>query len=197
MIQLYRPGSSIVHRAPAAVKLAVLAFAALCLSLYPHDALSIGIALSIACALYGIARLPVRVLLAEVWRLRWIVLILSAALIVFVSPVAAWISAGRVVALLLLASLLTLTTRMSALLEVLGGLLRPLRRLGVDPEVVAMTISLTVTMIPVVAGFADRVREAGRARGVRLGPRAVVPLLVQVLRHADEVGEALAARGIG
>lgn len=197
MIQLYRPGSSPLHRAPAGAKLAVLAVAALILSLYPHDPLSIGVSLLAVCGLYVVARLPLRVLTAELWRLRWIVLVLSVALIVFVSPAAAWISTGRVVALLLLASLLTLTTRMSALLEVLRGLLRPFRRVGVDPEAVAMTMSLTITMIPVVAGFVDRVREAGRARGVRLGPRAVVPLLVLALRHADDVGDALAARGIG
>lgn len=197
MIQLYRPGSSLLHRAPAAAKLAVLAVAALTLSLYPHDPLSIGIALLVVCCLYGVARLPMRVLVTELWRLRWIVLVLSVALVVFVSPQAAWISAGRVVALLLLASLLTLTTRMSAMLDVLRTLLHPFRRVGLDPEAVAMTISLTLTMIPVVAGFADRVREAGRARGVRLGPRAVVPLLVLALRHADDVGDALAARGIG
>lgn len=197
MIQLYRPGSSLLHRAPAAAKLAVLAVAALVLSLYPHDPLSIGIALLVVCGLYGVARLPMRVLVAELWRLRWIVMVLSVALVVFVSAQAAWVSAGRVVALLLLASLLTLTTRMSALLDVLRTLLHPFRRVGLDPEAVAMTISLTLTMIPVVAGFADRVREAGRARGVRLGPRAVVPLLVLALRHADDVGDALAARGIG
>jgi len=197
MIPLYRPGSSVFHRAPAAAKLAFFAVAALVLSLYPHDPWSIGIALLGVCGLYGVARLPMRVLAAEVWRLRWFVLVLAGALVVFVSPAAAWISTGRVVALLLLAGLLTLTTRMSALLDVLRGLLRPFRRVGVNPEAVAMTISLTITMIPVVAGFADRVREAGRARGVRLGPRAVVPLLVLALRHADDVGDALAARGIG
>lgn len=197
MIQLYRPGSSLLHRVPAGAKLGLFALAALLLSLYPHDALSIGIALIAVAGLYGLARLPLRVLAAELWRLRGIVLVLAVAMWVFVSPVAAWISTGRVVALLLLASLLTLTTRMSALLDVLRRLMHPFRRVGLDTEAVAMTISLTITMIPVVAGFADRVREAGRARGVRLGPRAVVPLLVLVLRHADDVGDALAARGIG
>lgn len=197
MIPLHRPGSSLLHRAPAGVKLGLLAVAALVLSLYPHDPLSIGIALLAVCALYGVGRLGSRVLGAELWRLRWIVLVLATALTVFVSPVAAWISTGRVVVLLLLASLLTLTTPMSALLDVLRRLLHPLRRIGVDAGAVAMTISLTLTMIPVVAGFAERVRAAGRARGVRLGPRAVVPMLVLALRHADDVGDALAARGIG
>lgn len=196
MIQLYRPGIGLLHRAPAGWKLAGLAVIALVLSLYPHDARSIAVSLIAVFALYGVAGLPLRELWAEVWRVRWIVIVLTVALTVFVSPLAAGVSTGRVVALLLLASLLTLTTRMSALLDVLRRLLHPLRRVGVDPEVVAMTISLTLTMIPVVAAFAERVRESGRARGVTLGFRAIVPVLVLALRHADDVGDALAARGI-
>jgi biotin transport system permease protein len=196
VIQLYRPGASILHRASAGAKLGLLAMIALVLSMYPHDALSIGVVLLAVASLYLVGGLGVRVLAVELWRLRGIIVVLGAALAVFVSPLAAWINTGRVVALLLLAGLLTLTTRMAALLDVLRRLLRPLRRVGIDPEAVAMTFSLTLTMIPVIAGFAARVREAGLARGVRLGPRAVVPLLVMTLRHADDVGEALTARGI-
>lgn len=197
MIALYRPGTGILHRAPAGLKLAALAVGALLLSLYPHDPLSIAVSLLIVVGLYGVSGLPFRVLLAETWRLRWIALVLAAALLVFVSPVAAWISTGRVVAVLLLAGLLTLTTRMSDLLAVLHRLLRPLHRFGADPEAMALTISLTLTTIPVIAGFAARVREAEQARDVRLGVRTVVPLLVLALKHADEVGDALAARGMG
>ncbi|MFF1541740.1 CbiQ family ECF transporter T component [Microbacterium sp. NPDC058269] len=197
VIALYRPGTGALHRAPAGFKLAVLAAGALVLSLYPHDPLSIAVSLAVVGGLYGVSGLPVRVLVTETWRLRWLILVLAAALLIFVSPVAAWISTGRVVAVLLLASLLTLTTRMSDLLDVLHRLIRPLRRVGVDPEAVALTISLTLTMIPVIAGFAARVREAEQARDVRLGIRTVVPLLVLALKHADEVGDALAARGMG
>lgn len=197
MIQLYRPGTSPLHRASVGLKLGLLAAVALLLSLVPQNAVSIGVALMGVAAMYLVAGFSPRIIGAELWRIRWLVLVLGVALAVFVSPSAAWISTGRVIALLLLASLLTLTTRMSDLLDALHRLLRPLRRLGVDAAAVSMTLSLTLTMIPVVAGFADRVRDAQRARGVRLGVRAVVPLLVLALRHADDVGDALAARGIG
>lgn len=197
MIALYHPGTGIVHRAPAALKLGLLAVGALVLSMYPHDVASIAVALLVVAGFYVVSGLGFRVLLAEMWRLRWIVIVLAAALLIFVSPQAAWISTGRVVAALLLAGLLTLTTRMSALLDVLQNLLRPLRRLGVDPAAVALTISLTLTTVPVIAGFAARVREAELARDARLGIRTVVPLLVLALRHADDVGDALAARGLG
>lgn len=196
MIQSYRPGASIVHRMSAGPKLALFAVLALVSSAYPHDGWSVTVSLVVVCTLYLVAGLPVRVLIAEIWRLRWLVLVLGTALWIFVSPLTAWISTSRVASLLLLAALLTITTRMGDLLAVLHRMLRPLRRLGVDADAVAMTISLTLTMIPVVAGFARAVREAQRARGVRPGLRTTVPLMVRTLRHADEVGDALAARGL-
>ncbi|MDQ4213330.1 energy-coupling factor transporter transmembrane protein EcfT [Microbacterium capsulatum] len=197
VIQLYRPGSSLVHRLPAGAKLAIVAVTALVVSAVPLGAVGVGAALAVVLLLYGLARLPAAVLGAEIWRLRWLVLVLAAALWIFASPLAAWISTGRVVALVLLASLLTITTRMGDLLAVLQRILEPLRRFGADPDAVALALSLTITMIPVVAGFAAEVREAQRARGVRLGVRGVVPLLVRTLRHADDVGDALSARGLG
>lgn len=196
MIGLYRPGDGLLHRTRADVKLAVFAVAALVLTLCPQDPMSIAVAVVGVLTLFPISAVPLRMALVELWRLRLILLVLAVALAVFVSPAAAWISTGRVSALLLLATLLTLTTRMSELRDVLLRLLRPLRRVGVDPEAVTMAVSLTLTMVPVVAGFAGQVRDAARARGVRLGHRAAVPLLVLTLRHADEVGDALAARGI-
>ena len=196
MIQSYRPGASIVHRMSAGPKLVLFAALALVSSAYPHDGWSVTVSLVVVCTLYLVAGLPVRVLIAEIWRLRWLVLVLGTALWIFVSPLTAWISTSRVASLLLLAALLTITTRMGDLLAFLHRMLRPLRRLGVDADAVAMTISLTLTMIPVVAGFARAVREAQRARGVRPGLRTTVPLMVRTLRHADEVGDALAARGL-
>ncbi|WP_406245383.1 energy-coupling factor transporter transmembrane component T [Microbacterium sp. M] len=196
MKTLYRPGSSPLHRAPAGLKLTGLAALVLVLALAPRTMIGIVVALGVVVVLYAVARMSMRVLAAQVWQLRWMVLVLGGLLWVFTSPQEALINTGRVVALVLLAGLLTLTTTMGDLLDVLQRMLRPLRRLGVDADAVAMTVSLTITMIPVVAGFAARVREAQQARGVRLGIRSVVPLFVLALRHADDVGDALAARGL-
>lgn len=195
MIQLHRTGSSVLHRLPAGVKLAALTVIAIVLSAVPHGVVSIAVTLLGAACLFLVAGLPLRVLGAEVWRLRWLIVILGLALWIFVSAETAWINTGRVVALILLASLLTITTRMGDLLAVLRRLLHPLRR-RLDVDAVAMTVSLTIAMIPVVAGFAGDIADAQRARGVRLGIRGVVPLLVRTLRHADDVGDALVARGL-
>ncbi|BDZ38101.1 CbiQ family ECF transporter T component [Microbacterium suwonense] len=165
MISLYRPGNGILHRMPAGVKLAALACLALLLSLLQPGVLGALIVLAAVSALYPVAALPLRALGDAWWRLRWLILVLAGALWLFTSPHNAVISTGRVVALLLLAELVTRTTRMGDLLEVFRMLLQPLRRMRVNPEAVALTLSLTIAMIPVIAGFAAQVRDAQRARG--------------------------------
>jgi len=199
MISLYRPGTGFLHRAPAGLKLALLAVVALGLSLLPVAPgviVPVLLAVAAASALYPAAGVGVRELGSAWWRLRWLILILGVALIVFSGVTAAIVSCGRLVALLLLAELFTRTTSMSALMTLITRLLRPFRRLGVDAEAVALVLSLALTMVPVVGGFVRSVREAQDARGVRLGLRTALPILVRTMRHADEVGEALAARGL-
>lgn len=197
MIRAPRSGTGLLYRVPAGAKLAGLAIAALALTLVPHGPVSIAVSLVVVLGLYPLGGVPLVTAGVELWRVRAVLVVLAIALGIFVSPAAAWVSTGRVAALLLLAALLTRTTAMSELLAVLERLLRPLRRLGVDTGAVSFAVSLTLTMVPIVEGFAHRIREAERARGVRLGVRAAVPLLVTTLRHADRVGDALAARGIG
>lgn len=196
MIAMYVPGTGILHRLPTGAKLAGLAVAALVLSLSRPGVVGTVVVLTVVSALYPAARLPWRVLGLGWWRLRWLIVVLGAAVWAFVSAEAAIESVGRIVALILLADLVTRSTRTGDLLDVLRRLMHPLRRLGVDPDAVALTVSLTIAMVPVVAVMATQVRDAQRARGIRLGPRAALPLLVLVMQHADDVGDALAARGL-
>jgi biotin transport system permease protein len=185
-----------LHRMPSLGKLGALALVALVLSFTPIGVAGSVVVLLAVSALYPVAALPASALGEGWWRLRWLILVLGGALWAFTSWQAAVVGTGRVVALLLLADLVTRTTRMGDLLDALRRVLHPLRRVGVDPEAVAMTLSLTIAMIPVIAALAGQVRDAQRARGMRLGPRAALPLLVLTMKHADDVGDALVARGI-
>jgi biotin transport system permease protein len=104
---------------------------------------------------------------------------------------------GVLAVLVLLAALVTLTTRTTDLVEAVVVASRPLRAVGVDPERVGLMIALGIRCVPVVVGLAEEVRDAQRARGLAASPRAfAVPLIVRSLRHADALGEALAARGL-
>ncbi|WP_424935679.1 MULTISPECIES: CbiQ family ECF transporter T component [Bacteria] len=196
MRPLFRPGSTVLHRIPAGVKLLVLAGIALALSFLPLGIVGSTAALIGTSVAYPATGQSWRALGCAWWRLRWLVLVLGTALLVFSSAEAAVVNTGRIVALLLLAELVTATTRLGELLEALRRLLAPTRRVGLDPDVVALTLSLTIAMIPVVGGIVGHVREAQTARGVRLGAGASVPVLSLTMRHADQVGEALVARGI-
>lgn len=196
MIALYRPGSSALHRLSPALKLLALAAIALVVTLVPHTPVSLGVLAGGVVAGYLVAGLGLRVLGRQLLPLRWIVVFMVVTQLIFLTPWAMVLNTSRVVLLVALAALVTLTTRTEDLLATVERALRPLRRLGVDAERVALTLSLTLSMVPVIADFARQIREAQHARGVRLGLRGVVPLLVVSLRHADDLADAMTARGI-
>jgi biotin transport system permease protein len=144
-----------------------------------------------------VAELPLPELLDQVRPLRWVVVLL----VPFQWWTAGWRAAvvviGTMVALVAAAGLVTLTTRMTALLDLLEVLLRPLRRVGVQPERVSLLLALTIRAVPVLVGTLSDVRDARRARGLERSPRALlVPVVLRTMRHADRLGEALAARGV-
>lgn len=193
---LYIPGTSPLHRLPAGVKLGTLVVVGAA-SVLLRSPLLIAVAAGVALLLYVIAGFPLRLAWRQVRPLRWILLFILA----FQWWVRGWESAVEVVGvialLVLLAALVTLTTRTIDLVAVVVATCRPLRGIGVDPERVGLLIALGIRAVPVISGFATEVRDAQRARGLGSSPRAfAAPLIVKSLRHADNVGEALAARGL-
>jgi biotin transport system permease protein len=195
-IGLFVPGTSVVHRAPAGVKLSVLVAVGVA-SVWLDTLVGVGALWLALAAAYAVARLPLRLVLAQ---LKPVVLLLGAVA-VFQVLVAGWeravVIVGLVGALVLLAGLVTLTTRTQDLLDVVVRVLGPLRRVGVDPERVGLLLALAIRSVPVVLGLAEEVRDAQRARGTRLSARAfAAPMIIRALHHADELGEALVARGV-
>jgi biotin transport system permease protein len=102
-----------------------------------------------------------------------------------------------VVLILVLAALFTMTTRIPDLLDAAERAASPLRRVGIRPESVALLLGLSITSIPVIAGLAATVRDAQRARGISAHRVTfAVPLLIMSLKHADDLADAVNARGI-
>jgi biotin transport system permease protein len=101
----------------------------------------------------------------------------------------------RLAALILLAALVTLTTRTGDMVMALERALRPLARLGIDPDRISLAISLALRFIPVLGERLAQIREAQRARSLDRNLLALaVPLLVHCLRTADAVADAIEAR---
>jgi biotin transport system permease protein len=196
VIGLSRPGTSPLHRAPPGLKLLLLAAGALVLVAL-RSPVAVGVACLVVLVGYLLAGLGPREPVHQVWPLRWVVLLLVPFQWWTDGWQAAVVVVGTLLALVAAAGLVTLTTRMTALLDLLERLLRPLRRFGLQPERVSLLLALTIRAVPVLVDTLSDVRDARRARGLERSPKALlVPVLLRTMRHADRLGEALVARGV-
>jgi biotin transport system permease protein len=183
-------------RVPAGIKLLMLADAAVATLVLVRTVLHVIVATGILLLLWLASRVGLAALARQLWALRWMVLLLVATQLLFVSPSVAAVTTTRVVVVLLLAGLLSLTTRVSELLAAFQSFLRPLRVIGLDGDRVALVLALTITTVPLLGRLATTIREGRAARGARTGVLGYgVPLLVLALQHADELGDAIDARG--
>jgi biotin transport system permease protein len=202
MLTLYRPGNGLLHRMPAGPKTLLLLVVVLGVSVLPSTWWAAAVAGAAAILAYagaglGDRMLGMRELARQVFAIRWIVVITLAGQLIFLGPEPAVANTTRVTAAIVLAALLVLTTRVTALLDALERGLSPLKRLRLDPQRMALLLTVTLSTVPILARLAREVRDAQRARGGRAHLRLfAVPFLVVALKHADELGDALTARGV-
>jgi biotin transport system permease protein len=193
---LYLPGTSPVHRMRAGAKL-MLMIAAGAGSVFLDHPWQVAVALAAVLAGYLVAGLTLGTAWRQVRPLVWILGFVAVFHVVLSGWEEAVVFLGVIVSLVLLAALVTLTTRTTDMVDAVVGGLRPFRRVGVNPERVGLLLALGIRSVPVVVGLAEEVRDAQRARGLTASPRAfAVPLIVRSLRHADALGDALVARGV-
>lgn len=193
---LYSPGTSPLHRLAAGPKLVALLIAGAGSVLLDRP-WQVALAVLVVLGLYPVAGLSLGTALRQVRPLVWVVGVVAVFHVVVSGWERAVVFTGVIGSLVLLAALVTLTTRTSDMVDAVVTGLGPLRRFGADPERVGLLMALGVRAVPVVVGLAQEVRDAQRARGLGASPRAfAVPLIVRSLRHADALGDALVARGV-
>ena len=116
--------------------------------------------------------------------------------------------AVRIVLLVTASLVVTYTTTSTALTDALADFLRPLRRLRVPVDDIAMVFSLALRFIPVTAEEFGRVHDAQQARGasfsegglwerLRAWQTVLIPLFVGLFRRADALAVAMDARCYG
>lgn len=195
MIGLYLPGTSALHRAPAGVKLLALAAAVAGASMLT-EVWQLGVALLAVLCLYRAARIPWPTAAAQLRPFLWVLAVVLGVQLLFSGWVHALLAAGGLIVGVGLASLLTLTTTVSSILDVCQRVLRPLQRFGVDPDRVGLLLALTVRCLPLAAEIVHSVTTAQKARGTQTSVFALAaPTVVRALRTADALGESLIARG--
>jgi biotin transport system permease protein len=181
-------------------KLLILIAMIAALSMVATNPAAVLAALAATTAIYKIA-FPadgVTTLAKQIWSLKWLILVIVIPQVIFG---AAWLpvttNALRLTIAIALATLFTLTTASEAMQASIERAVHPLRRFGIKPETVSLTIAMTINAIPMILKFAKQTREAQAARGVKPSITLMtVPLLVSSLKYADDFAEALAARGV-
>lgn len=192
---LYQPGSSVLHRISAGWKLAGMLLAVVAVVLL-RPWWQLATAAAVVTLLYAAARIPPRVAWSQLRPLKYLIPILAALQIWLADWQTAVRVCGTIVLAVAIAALVTLTTKVSDMLDALVPVLRPLRRVGVDPNRIALLMAVTIRCIPLAAGIVSTVTEARKARGLGFSVVALgAPVVIRSLRAADALGEALIARG--
>ena len=189
MISLYRPGNSLLHRIPAGWKILGLFATLIAVSVWGRSLIGSAVVVIGFLAIFATARFGVRVLLNQLWQMRFLLLLVVVPQLFFAGVEKGIYNSVVVISSILLAGLVTLTTKTSDIVSLIERLSRS--------KSFAFLMALSVNSIALVMGFSKSITEAGLARGVkRSAIGQVVTLFVVALRFADDYAEALAARGV-
>lgn len=114
----------------------------------------------------------------------------------------------RVVAFILIISLLTMTTTASHLNHAVEALLAPLQRIGLPVHEVALANMIALRFVPTLVEETERIMKAQASRGAEIGSEKwwqpiriargrlplIVPLFVNALRRAEDLVLAMESR---
>lgn len=186
-----------LHRTPALAKLAALFI--LGTALFAVEGIAaLGAVLAVLIALFASARVPFEAALRQLKYAGLLLAVIALAQGFLVSWPSAVVVLLRFSSLILAASLVSMTTRTMDMIAAFETVLSPLRFVGVDVARIGLALTLAIRFIPVLAQAAREVREAQQAKGAKVNWIALVtPVTVRMLRMADDVADALDARGYG
>lgn len=192
---LYLPGNTSLHRASAGLKLAVLAVGSTALMWVHSPSL-----LLVACVLVCLSVPWAGSSLHQVWQqlrpLVWLLCVLGGLSVWSHGVLQALEMILRLFTLVLAALVVSMTTPLTQMMQVVVWLMGPFERLGwVNADKVALGFGLTLRLIPELGVQWQDIREAQLARGLTPSPLTMgVPMLLRTLRRADEIAEAIDAR---
>ncbi|GAB4066382.1 energy-coupling factor transporter transmembrane protein EcfT [Ancylobacter sonchi] len=195
MISLYLAERSWAHAVPAGWKLIALALISLLVTPFDSVPLMAGLLAAVLvlyvslgrAALRQVALLrPMLPLLVILLGLHWWTGSLEAGIAMVL----------RLLAMVLLANAVTMTTRMDDMMDAVEPILRPLAIFGLSPRALALMVAMMLRFVPLLFALWEALNESWRARtGKRGGWRLLAPFCIQTLRLSHHTAEALTARG--
>ncbi len=196
MLTLTSPTPTWAHPLPAGVKMAALClWTALLFAL--HSPLALGLAATATAALPLSCGPAFTLTSARQLRPLWPFVLIVALWHLWQSdPQGGTAIILRLITAVAAANFVTMTTRLTDMFAVLSLLARPLAGLGLHPRTLALAVALVIRFIPVMLIRSEAISQAFRARSCRRpGWRLLVPALLAALDDAENVAQALRARG--
>lgn len=196
MLSLTSERPTVFHQWPAGPKLLAVCVVTAVLFIAEQIWLT-----TLVCAgVLGLYALPGRWFLhdglARLWVLWPFMVILALWHGISGTPIEGIGIALRLLAVLALANLVTLTSRLEDMADVVIRLAQPLRLLGVHPDRLGLALALVIRFTPILAERGDQLTQAWRARSARRPSWILLaPFSVAALDDATHVAEALRARG--
>lgn len=195
MISLYLPGNSFLHRMSAGPKILILCLSSIVI--LPVKSLTVVLLFGlIVVGLYASIRINWRSLLTTLKPLLPFLLIILLLHVWAGSAMEGAVVITRLLALVLLANLVSMTTLMADMMAAMQPVFQPLKYVGVNPRKISIAVALMIRFAPVIFASFESLQESWRARS-SAKPRwhLLAPLTIQTLKLADSVGDALQSRG--
>lgn len=221
IIGQYYPGNSLIHRLDPRIKI-VSALIYMVALFTVNNLAGFSLVVLSGIAIIGMSRIPGRYILKGL-RPVLVLVVITFVLNLFLTPGMTLVAIGivdisreglsfgiiasiRLMLLVVVASLLTLTTTPVNLTEGVERLLSPGKAIGVPAHELAMMMTIALRFIPTLIEETDKIVKAQQCRGAdfasgSLVARAknlvplLVPLFVSSFRRADDLAIAMEARG--
>lgn len=218
----YYPSDSIIHRADPRFKIVILVLF-LVTVFFCESFLSFGFLTFFVLATVFAARVPLLKVLKSLKAVIIILVITAALMMIFYAdngkPLAEWgifhiyangiyaaIKLGwRLMLLVIMPTVLTLTSTPTELCDGLESLLKPLKLIRLPVHEFALVMSIALRLIPTLIEETDKIVNAQKARCAPFESRnpfkkikamipVLVPLFVSSFRRADELADAMDSR---
>ncbi|MGF0537035.1 energy-coupling factor transporter transmembrane component T family protein [Agrobacterium sp. ES01] len=197
MKTLYVEGKSLFHRLTPDVKLSALAVYAVPVFL-TRNPLLLTLAMALPLAAYLSLGQPLREAMRPLKPILLTILIVGALQWLFNGHEEAAVTVLRLTTLMLAAATVTATTRITAFMETVTKAAWPLEKLRLARAAdIALAVGLVLRFVPEVMARYTAIRDAHKARGIKISAATLIgPLIILTLKDADNIADAIDARGI-
>ena len=216
----YYPGESLVHKLDARIK--IIATVAFIAAVFIVDNFyGFVIIMAALAAVIGISKVPLKFILRGLKPVFVIILFTFVLNLFMIRGEVLWslgflhitkqglhtavFLAIRLIFLIIVSSMLTLTTRPISLTDGIEKLLNPLKRFKVPAHELAMMMTIALRFIPTLMEETDKIMKAQQARGadfesgnlmrrIKALIPILVPLFISAFRIASDLAMAMEAR---